>query len=145
MMLSVRKSSGIAAVEFLIVLPVLLLILTLIVEFGNAFVRYNTLNKMVQNAARYSVVDIYGSEDVDAIADITSIQNMVLYGRKAPIADQLPVLDSIQVQINEVVDGGVSYVVVTASYPYQPIMNLLPIEALTNLQLTSSAVMRVSP
>lgn len=145
MMLSVRKSSGIAAVEFLIVLPVLLLILALIVEFGNAFVRYNTLNKMVQNAARYSVVDIYGSEDVDAIADHTSIQNMVLYGRKVPIADQLPVLDSIQVQINEVVDGGISYVVVTANYPYQPIMNLIPIDALTNLQLTSSAVMRVSP
>ncbi len=144
-MLSARKSSGIAAVEFLIVLPVLLLILTLIVEFGNAFVRYNTLNKMVQNAARYSVVDIYGSEDVDSIADLTSIQNMVLYGRKTPIADQLPVLDSIQVEINEVVDGGISYVVVTASYPYQPIMNLISIDALTNLQLTSSAVMRVSP
>src|SRR5690606_4743333 len=80
--LSIRKSSGIAAVEFLITLPLLLLIFSGIVEFGNAFLRYNTLSKAVQNGVRISVVDVYGSSNSAEVSDDTLIKNVVVYGNK---------------------------------------------------------------
>ncbi len=43
MMKALRSQKGIAAVEFLIVLPLLLSVLLVITEFGQAFITFNTL------------------------------------------------------------------------------------------------------
>ena len=146
--MSILKSrqSGIAAVEFLITLPVLLLILTIIVEFGNAFISYNTLSKTVQNAARYSVRDVYGTADPYAVADFDSIKNMVVYGNKTqPAGDNPPVvLDGLETSnVQVTIDG--KYVVVTASYTYSPILNFLPLDSLLDLTFSSSALLRTEP
>ncbi len=143
---NIRKQSGIAAVEFLITLPMLLLIITAVVEFGNAFIRYSTLNKSVQNAVRYAVVDVYGTATSDSIANESDIKNMVLYGKKS-FADNetpTPILDSLTLD-NISVNRVGNYVVVSADYDYQSILNLLPIDALDNLTVSSSSVMRVTP
>ncbi|MDP1653416.1 MAG: TadE/TadG family type IV pilus assembly protein [Rhodocyclaceae bacterium] len=47
---------GVAAVEFAILLPVLLLIVFGITEFGRALYSYNTLVKSVRDAARYAMI-----------------------------------------------------------------------------------------
>ncbi|MEI8655392.1 MULTISPECIES: TadE/TadG family type IV pilus assembly protein [Vibrio] len=143
---SVDKQSGIAAAEFLVTLPVLLFIFTVVIEFGNAFIRYSTLNKSVQNAARYAVVDIYGTATSGSIANENDIKNMVMYGKKSfPEGETpTPILDSLTLADISVTPVG-NYVVISANYDYQSILNLLPIDALDNLTIHSSAVMRVAP
>ncbi|MBD0787528.1 pilus assembly protein [Vibrio sp. Y2-5] len=143
---SVDKQSGIAAVEFLVTLPVLLFIFTVVIEFGNAFIRYSTLNKSVQNAARYAVVDIYGTATSGSIANDTDIKNMVMYGKKSFDQGEIPtpILDSLKWENISVTPVG-NYVVISANYDYQSILNLLPIDALDKLTIRSSAVMRVAP
>ncbi len=138
-----KKNSGIAAVESLIVLPVILLILAAIVEFGTAFIRYNTLSKAVQNAVRYSISDVYGTLDPTAIANTTAIKNWVVYGQKQTPSDGDTIsnrfLDSITLNDVSITEDG-DYVVVTATYTYTPMLNILDIR--TGLTFSSSAVMR---
>ncbi len=142
------KSKGIAAVEFLIVLPVLLFVFTAIIEFGTAFVRYNTLSKSVQNAARYSVVDVYGSVNSNAIADINSIKNMVVYGRKSSVNKEgisySPILSTLTTNDVTVIVSG-NYVVVTANYNYSPIFKYIPLKDFLDLNLNASSMMRIIP
>ena len=142
----VDKQSGIAAVEFLVTLPVLLFIFTVVIEFGNAFIRYSTLNKSVQNAARYAVVDIYGTATSGSIANESDIKKMVMYGKTSFEQGETPtpVLDSLTLNNISVIPVG-NYVVISATYDYQSILNLLPIDALDDLTVRSSAVMRVAP
>jgi Flp pilus assembly protein TadG len=142
----VDKQSGIAAVEFLVTLPVLLFIFTVVIEFGNALIRYSTLNKSVQNAARYAVMDIYGTATSGSIANESDIKKLVMYGKTSFEQGETPtpVLDSLTLNNISVIPVG-NYVVISATYDYQSILNLLPIDALDNLTVRSSAVMRVAP
>lgn len=138
-----RKNSGIAAVESLIVLPVILLIFAAIVEFGTAFIRYNTLNKAVQNAVRYSISDVYGTLNPTAIANTTAIKNWVVYGQKqTPSSDDTDVKKTLDtITLNDVsITVEDDHVVVTATYTYMPMLNLLSMD--TGLTFSSSAVMR---
>ncbi|MBL4277668.1 pilus assembly protein [Vibrio fluvialis] len=149
--LSIRKSSGIAAVEFLITLPLLLLIFSGIVEFGNAFLRYNTLSKAVQNGVRISVVDVYGSSNSAEVSDDTLIKNVVVYGNKegtgTKVLGTLSV-DDVTVTRETATDSSgnsyIQYVTVTAVYSYVPLLNYLT-DVLTGMKLRSSAIMRVAP
>src|SRR6516164_1215250 len=68
---------GQSLVEFAMVLPLLLLIVFGITEFGRAYYQYNTLSKAVRNGARYMSSHTYSS------ANITNAQNMVVYGNTA--------------------------------------------------------------
>ena len=48
-----RRSRGMAAVEFVITVPLLLLVMLVVVELGRAFVQYDTLSYSVRNSARF--------------------------------------------------------------------------------------------
>ncbi|XAW89989.1 TadE/TadG family type IV pilus assembly protein [Vibrio sp. CDRSL-10 TSBA] len=76
----VKNIKGLASIELLIVLPVLLLILAAIAEFGNAFIRYNILSKAVQNGARMAVTEVYGTAKAENIASDEEIKQAVMYG-----------------------------------------------------------------
>ncbi|WP_165310385.1 TadE/TadG family type IV pilus assembly protein [Vibrio ziniensis] len=145
----IRKNKGLAAVEFLITLPLLVLVLTIIVEFGTAYIRYNTLSKSVQNAVRYAVRDVYGTATPYAIANINLVKNMVVYGKKNKEDDDLPILNSFAISDVSVSydneDADDKYVVVTANYTYQPIFRYLYFGTLSDLTMSSSAVMRTKP
>jgi hypothetical protein len=69
------SQSGQSLVEFAMVLPLLLLIVFGITEFGRAYYQYNTLSKAIRNGARYMSSHTYSS------ANITNAQNMVVYGQ----------------------------------------------------------------
>ncbi len=136
------KQAGIAAVEFTLLLPLMLLFIAAIGEFGNAFIKYNTLSKAVQNGARIAVTDVYGTANPDAIASDEDITNAVIYGSKSPVDGALPALEGITVTVTQ--DGNI--VTVTAVYPYQALMaSLLDNVIGESVTLTSSSVMRVSP
>lgn len=58
-----RQERGAAAVEFALVLPILLLVVAGTVEFGRAFWFYDTLSKATRDAARYlTMASCYSGE-----------------------------------------------------------------------------------
>ncbi len=132
---------GLAAIEFLITAPVVLLLLTGITEIGSAFISYNSLNKQVQNAARYAVTEIYGTSSSDRIADIDEIKNIVVYG--SALAGGSPILNSLTTSDVSVTHEN-KYVTVSATYNYVPLLNLIPTDINFNFPLSASAVMRTA-
>src|SRR5262245_21515586 len=71
-----RLQQGQSLLEFAVVLPVLLLIVLGVIEFGRAYYQYNTLSKAVREGARYMSMHAY-----DPI-EITKAQNMAIYGNR---------------------------------------------------------------
>lgn len=78
-----RKQKGVALVEFALVLPFLILLSIITVEFGRAVWEYNTLTKSVRDAARYLSIQTPGTK-------ITEARNLAVYGNPsgsgAPLA-----------------------------------------------------------
>ena len=68
-----RKQEGVAAVEFALILPFLLLLSIITFEFGRAVWQYNTLTKSVRDAARYLSLQTPGTK-------ITQARNLMVYG-----------------------------------------------------------------
>jgi len=48
-----QRERGVATTEFALALPMLLMIMLPILEFGRAYYQYNTIAKSVRQAARY--------------------------------------------------------------------------------------------
>lgn len=146
----VHKQRGIAAVEFTLLLPLMLLFIAAIGEFGNILIKYNTLSKAVQNGARIAVTDVYGTANPDDIALDTDITNAVIYGSTKPVVGSLPVLEGLKVEVTQEMDEDGNpadpFVTISVAYPYQPLMAPLLDNIISqNFVLTSSSVMRVSP
>ena len=76
------KQRGVALVEFALILPFLLLISIIAVEFGRAIWHYNQLTKAVRDAARYLSVQTPGTR-------IAQARNLVVYGNLAGTGDPL--------------------------------------------------------
>jgi Flp pilus assembly protein TadG len=68
-----RSERGAALVELALVIPFLLLMSMLVVEFGRAIYQYNTLAKSVRDAARYLATQTPGTH-------VAQAQNLVVYG-----------------------------------------------------------------
>src|SRR5438105_5883676 len=68
--------SGVAIVEFALVLPLLLLLTMTVTEFGRALYQYDILAKAVRDAARYLSVQTPGTHTTEA-------RNLVVYGNTA--------------------------------------------------------------
>jgi Flp pilus assembly protein TadG len=75
---------GVALVEFAFVLPLLLVLSLLGAELGRAVYRYNSIAKVVRDAARYLSVQTPGTHVAEA-------RNLILYGN---VAGTGPLLDS---------------------------------------------------
>ncbi len=88
---NICSQQGLAIIEFILALPVLLMLTVLVIDVSRAFIQYTEVNKALQNGARYAVVDTYGTLNFESIADETSIKNVVVYG--SPIASTTPVID----------------------------------------------------
>jgi Flp pilus assembly protein TadG len=68
-----RDESGQSAVEFALVLPLLLLVLFAVVEFSRAYNAYNDLNQMTADGARFAAVAQYPG-DSQLISDEADTQ-----------------------------------------------------------------------
>lgn len=122
-----RLTRGIAAVEFVISAPFVLLLLFGGAELWRTFVHYQTLSHLIRDSARYVSGNSYpNSTQVVQIPGtvITEARNLAVYGNIAGTGNpKLPNLQTGQVQVTDV--GG-DIVRVTALYPYQPIFFRLP-------------------
>jgi Flp pilus assembly protein TadG len=83
------QQRGVAAVEFAILLPLLLLIVFGITEFGRALYYYNTIVKATRDAARYYAAQQPGMPPLKE----AEIKNLAVYGNTAgtgsPLAPNL--------------------------------------------------------
>ena len=143
---SFQKQKGLAVIEFIIALPVLLMLSVLIIDVCRAFIQYTEVNKALQNGARYALVDTYGTLDFSAIADEASIKNVVVYGK--PAGGGTPLIEHIEVGDITVTQptAATKQVTLSATYDYVPIFSSLPFSG-TSLQFSigASASMRTGP
>lgn len=123
-----RHETGVAIVEFTIVLPLMLLLILVVAEFGRAFLYYNTLTRAVRDSARYVASNALKgqSQVVEVDADLVqAAQNLVDYGNATGAGTPTTAWDSAGTVT--VIDEGDGVVTVIASYPYVPMVgNLLP-------------------
>ncbi|MEO7493431.1 MAG: TadE/TadG family type IV pilus assembly protein [Massilia sp.] len=68
-----RSQHGSALVEFALVLPILLLLSMMTIEFGRAVHRYNCTAKVVRDAVRYLSTQTPGTHATEA-------RNLIVYG-----------------------------------------------------------------
>ncbi|OAJ92475.1 TadE/TadG family type IV pilus assembly protein [Vibrio bivalvicida] len=139
-----RKQQGLAAVEFIIAIPTLLLVMMAITEFGNALIRYNTLNKMAQNGVRYATTDIAGSASYDQIADVSEIKNIVIYGHSSVGEGSTPMVADVSTSDVSVSHNN-GYVTITISHDYTPVMTAFHADFNFTVPLNTSAMMRTAP
>lgn len=129
-----RRSRGVAAVEFVIAVPLLLLAAWASAELGRAFVYYDTLSYAVRDSARFlsenAIEGTSGVVDVSEAAD--AAKNLAVYGQiDKPGGNAIPCVkgftpahvsvDAILV-VEKPADTDPNYVRVTATYPYTPMV-----------------------
>ncbi len=115
--------AGLATVEFTIALPVLLLLLLAVTEFGRVFHQYNTLTRAVQDSARLVASKALrgqaGTVNLDA-ALVATARSLVVYGNTAGTgAALLPGLTPGNVTVRDLGGGNIA---VSATYNYQPML-----------------------
>jgi len=114
---------GVAAIEFLIGVPVLLMIAFAIAEIGQLLTHYNTLTKSVRDGARYAIVNAsVGSTRVVSLTTQTrdNTRNLVVKGNISGSGSA--VLPGFTTSSVNVTDAGGGYISVTATYTYSPIV-----------------------
>lgn len=117
------RERGVAAVEFVIGLPLLLLLLMVTAEVGRLLSQYDTLTKAVRDGTRYlssnALLGTTGVVNISAQVQ-TATQQLVVTGNTAGSGSALlPGLTTANVTVANVGNG---YVSVSASYTYQPML-----------------------
>lgn len=144
-----QAQRGVAMVEFAITLPLLLLLLLAIAEFGRMLYHYNNLLQANRDAVRYlagkSWNTTLGQVVIDAGLSATT-KNLAVYG--VPVAqpgnEVVPGLSTADVTVGTV---GPQHVEVSISYVFRPVIgNGLPAligDAIPlNFPLVATTVMR---
>lgn len=154
----IPTQKGVAIVEFTIVLPLLLLLMLAIAEFGRALYQYNTLIKAVRDGARFMSENAFlgDSQLPNDTARLTEVKQLVAYGAIGAVAcgayggacQDLPGFEDENVATPTLYQdaAGDYYVTVSSSaYTYQPMLgNLLPLTSIgVNIPLQASTTMRV--
>lgn len=123
------RQRGLAAVETVIVLPILLLAFLATAEIGRAMLQYNTLAKSVRDGGRF--LASRAIDDFTTVIDITpaketAAKNLARYGNIAGTgAVLLPSYADTHLNV-DVPDA--DHVTLVANYPYQPMLfNTLPL------------------
>lgn len=151
-MLKLSKQRGLAAVEATIILPVILLLLLSIGEFGRMLYQYNTLTKALRAGVR--TVSVAEGDNYVLDDNLKSrTRNMILYGQEtAGSSTVLPGLEYADVSFSDPFNMPASsedrYVKVNVSYDWVPMFgnsfNTFFGEAISlNFPLTTSMTMRV--
>lgn len=138
-----RQSRGIAAVEFIIGVPVILFVMLAAAEIGQAFVQYDTLSYAVRSGARYATENVIegtsGALDVEKVA--AKVAHLTVYGKTS--GGGKPCLPGFAPGDVTVRNAGGGNVEVIGEYEYDPMLKImLPIFGGTGP--TSMFTMRIS-
>lgn len=121
-MRSRTKQQGVAAVEFGLLVPVLVLLAFGVSEYGRAMYQYNAITKSTRDAARYLSTQAAG--DATAIA---AAKCLVVYGKMA--CTGTPLLTSLNTSQVQIQDAASS----PGAYALQPIVGPNGTSGATNL------------
>jgi Flp pilus assembly protein TadG len=141
-----RSERGAELIEFALILPMLLLIMLGIVDFGFMFQRYEVLTNAAREGARIAVLPGYTTEDVEArVCAYVETGGLPLTGA-CPIPSN-PVIDvddvTIAMPAGTALEGKSVSVTFTHSYMFVgPIAGLFSGTFTTTFPITSTAVMR---
>ncbi len=129
------KQQGVAAVEFTIMLPMLLLMVFVTAELGRALYQYSELTRLVRGASRYlsttAIPDTSGSLDSnfdDGCSDdsdcvcygcISDTKDILVYGHVGGTAPLLYGLSKDDVTISG--DSTTTMVTISVDYDWQPL------------------------
>ncbi len=143
-----RSEDGAQLIEFALVLPMLLLVVLGIAEFGFLFQRYEVVTNAAREGARMAVLPGY-STPIGQAAVVTRIQAYVAAGR-VPVASGTPGNPTVSI-VDDTIDVGgglppvnVKRVTVTYTHTYMflPAIAGLFGNAYTTVPLTAIAEMR---
>jgi Flp pilus assembly protein TadG len=142
------RQRGIAIIEMAIALPVILLLMLMVAEFGRVFYQYSTLNKAVRDGARYAAgTAVFGSTGTVQLTSsiVNETRSLVATGSVGGTTSLLPGLSAANVTLATAGPGNIQ---VTATYTFQPIFDVLPGFTATGnrslgFTLTASNVMKV--
>ncbi|MDD5322801.1 MAG: TadE/TadG family type IV pilus assembly protein [Methylococcales bacterium] len=73
------KQKGSSTVEFAMLVPLLLLLVVMVSEFGIMFYRLNAVTKSVQDVARY-LSDVSVDKKIDSVLTNDQVKNLVCFG-----------------------------------------------------------------
>jgi Flp pilus assembly protein TadG len=137
-----RDDRGSEVLELALVLPILLLVIAGIMDFGFLFQRYEVVTNAAREGARVAILPGYG--DADVSARVRSYLNASgLDGSTAAVPPAVRTIETLP-------SGPITIVSVTVDYPSQflflgPIAGLVGGSGWTSLTLRSVSVMRVEP
>lgn len=140
-----RKSQrGLAAVELVIGLPVIMLLLLSVTEIARMFVDMNTLTKAVRVGARYATTQTDAAGCGPLMSAESDIKKLVVYGTLSSGSD--PLLSSLTTSDINVSCENNLFVTVSASINFSPVMgDKLPgTEVSLAVPLNASSIMRIS-
>lgn len=158
-----QAQRGVAMVEFAVALPLLLLLLLGIAEFGRMLYQYNSLLQASREASRYAASAVWDSDGAEPGEGLkTRIRSVAVYGipdrsnssacpspqapgDPDPCPPVVPGLTTGEVTVSAV---GNEHIQVSISYEFQPVIgnslpaligNAIPL----NIPLIATTVMRV--
>jgi Flp pilus assembly protein TadG len=122
---------GQSALEFAMVLPILLLIAFGTIEFGRAYFQYNTLSKGIRDGARHMSEAVYNTSQQ------TAMKNLVVYGNINGTGNPiLPGLTTSQIVLAPAANDSTTpgnppnWVTVSVNaYPFSPIVPMIRLNA----------------
>ena len=120
---SAERNKGVVMLETIVVLPLLLVLMLVTAEFGQAFWQYSALTKSLRDGARFaSSASLLGSTGIVVISDElqTNVRNVVVYGNTAGAG--APVLTGFTTADVTVTYVGANNVEVTASHAISGIL-----------------------
>jgi len=146
-----QTQRGVAMVEFAIALPLLLLLLLAIGEFGRMLYHYNSLQQASRDAGRYVAGQAWNAT-LGQIELNTDLQNqtksVAVFGVPANPGAYPPVVPALSTGDVTVSSAGSEHVQVSISYVFRPVIgsslpgffgNAIPL----GISLRSTVVMRV--
>jgi hypothetical protein len=107
-----RGEGGQAAVEFALVLPLLLLVLFAIVEFSRAYNAFNDLNQMAADGARFAAVGRYPGDsqlrtaEADTNVTRTATLSLSYSGGTCVVGGSVTVAAAAPVTVTAILDVG---------------------------------------
>lgn len=145
-----QAQRGVAMVELTITLPLLLLLLFAIGEFGRMLFQYNSLMQASRDAGRFVAGQAWNATlgKVDLNATLQSqTKNVAVFGTPTNPNGNLPAVPNLTTGNVTVAAVGIDHVRVSITYTFQPVLgnaipafigNAVPLA----IELTSTVVMR---
>lgn len=141
-----RAQAGIAIVEFVIAMPLLLFLMLATAELGRAFYQYTALEKAAENGARYLVDFALDGTGTVGVTDAqrAEVRNLVMYGDIQGDSGTLlvPALVAENIDAQPAADLE-RHIRVTVSYAYQPLLPDFPVIGWLAQQVAINSPLRV--